>query len=44
MVICYSFDDFCFNITFKGALCEGGDILKMKESAFSEVNLATKNH
>ena len=28
---------------FKGALCEGGDILKMKESAFSKVNLATKN-
>ena len=27
----------------KGALCEGGDILKMKESAFSKVNLATKN-
>ena len=30
-------------VNLKGALCEGGDILKMKESAFSKVNLATKN-
>ena len=28
----------------KGALFGGGDILKMKENALSEVNLATKNH
>ena len=32
-----------FSERIKGALCEGGDILKMKESAFSKVNLATKN-
>ena len=39
----FSFLGYTFFTPFKGALCEGGDILKMKESAFSKVNLATKN-